>query len=923
MDRRLGRVPPQARFDRVILICFPAVITSVVLYGLYYYLEGAWQLLAVAGGGIMALAGLGVSLVLHRRLRHELAASTLLLSVLVVLGVVPLFIAGFTPYILVSAALLILVVGASVLPGHWRLRLTIAAGFGLIILLSEGWAPLPRYVSSSPELHGLYMAGAITAFLAVILWNSTFDPARAFRSIRTRLFTTSLLLVLFTGVTVSYFSTVVLVHKEQRAAAEWLSAVTARTAGEIGVWTSQLQVSLDLFVHHGRPELLVVLGPQSDKTEVYRHALEHLRGDLADLRLRAGLYEGLYLLDPHRNELLSVGGPAAPTPPLDALCLRKILAAPCLAPPHYYASLGKVAVVVTEPVLDSSGSLLGVVAGVAGMEALSAIVSAPEGLGDTGVAYLVGADSTLLTAEASPQWAVPTFEQPAILRHQGVDTALKTRANGSSSYNNLHGMPVVGAYRWLPQLEVALLAEQDRAEAIQSSADLFEVHLGVTLILLTTAAVTTLYTARGITAPIGKLADTAEQIADGALSITADVEQDDELGTLARSFNRMTERLRQARDQLEQRVEQRTEELARANARLLTENSARIRTERVVEVERNKLKRILDAIEDGVYIVNQRYEVEYANPTLEREFGPIGGQMCYAYLHGRAQPCPWCPNEQVWQGATVRREEDRPDGRSYEVYDRLLANADGTRSKLAIFHEVTGHKQAQAEILQRNRELAILSRQLVEIQERERHHISRELHDETSQALTSLMLRLGMLERDMHQGVATVERVAELKRMLEEVLGGLHRLASDLRPPSLDHVGLVAALRQYVERLSGMHDLAVEFGALGLEQERLPHDMEITIYRIVQEALMNIVRHARATHAEVIVERRPDRVRVIVEDNGCGFDMATSLYSGRLGLLGMRERAEMLGGRLVVDSSLGAGTTVLMEVPYGNQGPDR
>jgi signal transduction histidine kinase len=245
-----------------------------------------------------------------------------------------------------------------------------------------------------------------------------------------------------------------------------------------------------------------------------------------------------------------------------------------------------------------------------------------------------------------------------------------------------------------------------------------------------------------------------------------------------------------------------------------------------------------------------------------------------------------------------------------------LHNADGTLAKLAIAHDVTARKQAEGEILQRSRELAVLSRRLVEIQESERQYISRELHDETGQALTSLMLRLGLLERDMHRGMHVADRVAELKRTVEEVLEDLHGLAIDLRPSSLDHVGLVAALRQYAERITERHGLIVDFGALGFDEERLPPEMEITIYRIVQEALVNVVRHAQATHADVVVERRPDRVRVIVEDNGRGFDAATAMYTGRLGLLGMRERAEMLGGRLVIDSAPGAGTTVLMEAAY-------
>jgi signal transduction histidine kinase len=509
------------------------------------------------------------------------------------------------------------------------------------------------------------------------------------------------------------------------------------------------------------------------------------------------------------------------------------------------------------------------------------------------------------------------------IRTAGVETALASRTNGSGFYENDRSVPVVGVYRWLPKLQVALLAEQDQAEAFRFSFTLIDVHLGVTFILLATAAVTALYLVRSITAPLSKLAATAEQIASGGMDLTANVQQHDEIGALAQAFNHMTARLRQARDQLEQRVKERTEQLDQAIAELQVENAVRRRAEQVVQLERNKLRSILDAMDDAVYIVNQQYAIEYANPALERAFGPMNAQQCYACLYERSDVCPWCPNELVWQGQSVRREQIGKGGKTYEVFDTPLENADGTTVKLAIYHDVTARKQAEDDILKHNRELATLSRRLVEIQESERRYISRELHDEAGQALTSLMLRLGMLERDLHYDTVVVDRVAELKRTVEEVLQDLHGLAMDLRPSSLDHVGLVPALRQYAERITLRHALTVDFGAIGLDGQRLLPEMEIMIYRIVQEALTNVVRHAAATHVDVIVERCSGWVRVIVEDNGHGFDTEEAMYSGRLGLLGMRERAEMLGGHLMIDSAPGAGTTVLMEVVYDGSDSDR
>jgi signal transduction histidine kinase len=201
------------------------------------------------------------------------------------------------------------------------------------------------------------------------------------------------------------------------------------------------------------------------------------------------------------------------------------------------------------------------------------------------------------------------------------------------------------------------------------------------------------------------------------------------------------------------------------------------------------------------------------------------------------------------------------------------------------------------------------------VQETERRYVARELHDEASQALASLMVNLRLLEQDAGDPQAVVAGVGTLKRLVDSVIGDLHRLAMDLRPASLDHLGLLAALRQYLQTVRDQHQLKVEYGVVGFEI-RLPADVETAVYRIVQEAVTNVIRHARATRVDVLLERRGSKLVVLVEDNGIGFDPTIAAHSDRLGLFGMRERTEMLGGKLAVESAPNAGTTVLMEVPY-------
>jgi len=184
------------------------------------------------------------------------------------------------------------------------------------------------------------------------------------------------------------------------------------------------------------------------------------------------------------------------------------------------------------------------------------------------------------------------------------------------------------------------------------------------------------------------------------------------------------------------------------------------------------------------------------------------------------------------------------------------------------------------------------------------------------------MVGLQLLAREAQRPEAIIAGVDQLKRMLDAVLENLHRLAMNLRPASLDHLGLVAALRQYAEAVSDQHGITVQFETVG-SIDRLPPDVETALYRIVQEALTNVVRHSQATRADVLLERRDGSLIVLVEDNGVGFNASAAVYSQRMGLAGMRERTEMLGGTLSLESAPGAGTTLLVEVPYVASHPHR
>ena len=219
------------------------------------------------------------------------------------------------------------------------------------------------------------------------------------------------------------------------------------------------------------------------------------------------------------------------------------------------------------------------------------------------------------------------------------------------------------------------------------------------------------------------------------------------------------------------------------------------------------------------------------------------------------------------------------------------------------------------EVRRNNRQLHGLSQRLMKAQEEERLNLSRELHDESGQLLTALTVQLGLLDRSVDQPGALRQRIDELKRTASTIQNNLHELAVNLRPASLDHLGLVTTLRQYIAEFNRQYDIPVDFEAVGMEGRRLAIEMETALFRIIQESLTNIVLHAQATRVDVLLSLHNKHVVTIVEDDGVGFLDSSPSLEDHLGLFGMRERIEMLGGTFTIESSPGKGTTVKAEVP--------
>ncbi len=252
----------------------------------------------------------------------------------------------------------------------------------------------------------------------------------------------------------------------------------------------------------------------------------------------------------------------------------------------------------------------------------------------------------------------------------------------------------------------------------------------------------------------------------------------------------------------------------------------------------------------------------------------------------------------------VTEERQRDSERS----DALVREQKQT-TRLA--HEVTVRAAAEERIK------ALLER-VVTAQEEERRRIARNLHDHLGQQLTALRLTLDAIVHDAGLPDELHARVAAADKIVARMDRDVDVLAWDLRPAALDDIGLTEALDDLVRQWSTISQVAAEFHNSAAEPPKLPSDVQSNVYRIVQEALNNVSKHAAATHVAVLMERRGDEVAIIVEDNGRGFNAkaaAAAERHARMGLLSMRERAALIGGSVEFETAPGEGTTVFVRVP--------
>jgi len=605
--------PVAERFDkerravlikRAILLGIAVIISLIVLY-IPYFQRRMWQIQVDIGGLVLGLVCLALARWSVHRGKLDAAGYWMLLTVVIPFSSGELVWANETLYNTIGGVLLIFLVGGIVLPRKWGAWLVTAGLYATYVFLVNQFEPLPRYniIAETGEL--FFFDVGLTVLLALAaLW----QIVRAFRigTIRARLLVAFVMMALLPSVAIGVAAGIVGVQGMQQRLIGQIELVAMFKEAEVNAWISSLQTDLDDVLDVGTTLLLRTVLQASDIT-LYGDMCDELRRRFRLHRREAKLSEELFLLDLQGQVVLSTEAAQEGTIHSAQTHFQEGLKGAYVQPPFYSSSLGRTVVFAVRPLADQQGQVLGVLAGCASAAVLNEILGERTGLGETGKAYLVDLNHTLLTESRFGE------KEGAYVRTQGTEAAIRDQTNGSAMYEDYRGQPVIGAFHWLPELQVALLAEQDQAEALGGVKVMLGATAGVATAAVLIAVVASLLVSRSIARPLTDLAEIASQIAAGELALTARADQKDEVGALARAFNSMTSQLRGLIGGLEQRVAERTAELERRTVQLrAAADVAQVATSML------NLEQLLDQV---VTLIGERFGLYHTSLFLLDETG--------------------------------------------------------------------------------------------------------------------------------------------------------------------------------------------------------------------------------------------------------------------------------------------------------------
>jgi len=603
----------------------------------------------------------------------------------------------------------------------------------------------------------------------------------------------------------------------------------------------------------------------------------------------------------------------------------------------------RITMAFSTPVLAKEGNrFLGVVVLRLSSEALFQIATDSTGLGQTGEVYLVNKDGYMITPSRFIDEVV--LKQKIDLKHiktpsptESPDTLPKEEIAIIKDYR---GIEVLSVHTHLPEMDWCLIAEIDVQEAFASVTQITNILTFVFVIILFISLFVSIFVSNSITRPIRKLYKGIEEITKGNLDYKVATTSPDEIGQLSRAFDSMTVNLKKSKEELEdysrnleKKVEKRTRDLEidiekrkkmeKELYKSQQEFASLFRDNPEALVYMDKKSNILD--------LNSRFTQLFGYTLKEAKYRNINSELIHSSV------------ESIEEGnilekivlskgyVSKRRIRRKKDGTLFPVSisaSPIIIN-NQIKGILGLYEDITEQVQIEEklqnylkEMKKDRKNLKKLSKKLINAQEEERRKISEIIHDDIGQNITAIKINISLIEGSVksHTVHKMKERLIETKSLFEQVFDQLHKLSVDLRSPILRDIGLVPALRAYVDSYKKREKIDIDFKVINLKK-RLNKEIEIVVFRIIQEAFTNISKHACASNIYLSLENKKSKVCVLIKDNGKGFNnknvRSLEELDGGLGLIEMRERIEIVGGNLEIKSSLGKGTQLLIEIPVG------
>ncbi|MCB8946339.1 MAG: GAF domain-containing protein, partial [Ardenticatenaceae bacterium] len=325
----------------------------------------------------------------------------------------------------------------------------------------------------------------------------------------------------------------------------------------ITAWSTELKIVLDLTIDDEMSAQMQQITSAAVTEPELQQGIMSLRSDLREITTESNLFQTMFIMDGTGKVLVSADPTQEGKLFGNQSYFQEGIKGFYLTPPVYYPTLQETAIFVSSPILDEQGQAVGVLSGQANLNILSQIMLNQTGLGETGESYLVGGNGVLLTASRFPGFPI----DETYIRTEPVETILANQGETQGTFTNYRNVVTLGEYHWLPDLQVILVVEQERAEALAPAYQNIYFSISIALVALIAAAFLAQWVSFTIARPVTRLAQTAQQIAEGDLTVRATVNSQDEIGALAQTFNQMTAQLQQTLTGLEQRVAERTSAL--------------------------------------------------------------------------------------------------------------------------------------------------------------------------------------------------------------------------------------------------------------------------------------------------------------------------------------------------------------------------